>query len=120
MSSVLTYRNNQNGTFCQIRFDSGERALISIAGKPTPVGAIYRLIFFGILPIKVIWKFTSDKAGGVDAFVHAIFEMFPPDPNGSVHPLDVIRDALLQCSSLAEAYTMLAERESRVSAAQSK
>lgn len=41
-------------------------------------------------------------------------EMFPPDASQSVHPLDVIRDALLQCRSIAECQSLLAARQGRV------
>jgi len=54
-------------------------------------------------------------AGGYYAYVRNMMEMFPPDPNGSIEPLDVIRDTLLQCESIDEARITLLSCESKVS-----
>ena len=37
--------------------------------------------------------------------------MFSPNQNGPIDPLDVIRDMLLQCSSIDDAYRILQERQ---------
>ena len=55
MTSVVTYANNERQAFCQIKFDTGERVLISIAGLPKPSVKIMRLAFGGLFPVKTIW-----------------------------------------------------------------
>lgn len=114
MSSVVTYANNERQCFCQIKFDSGERVLISIAAAPTPSLKIMRLAFGGLIPRQTIWEYNPTMAGGYGAYIKKLMTMFPPDPNGPVHPLDVIRDTLLQCSSIEDARRALLEREARV------
>src|SRR5262249_14681122 len=111
MSSVVTYRDDGSRCFCQIQFDSGERVLISIAGKPTPSIKIMRCILAGTIPIKTIWECSPTTAGGDDAFVDTVLKMFQPDPLHPARPLQLIRDAVLQCSSIEEARTMLLQRE---------
>ena len=115
MSYVVRERDDGNQCWCQIRFDSGERVLISIAGKPTVSVTVFRLLFGGLIPSKKVWELTSDQAEGHDAVVHEFMRMFMPDQNDWRRPLEAIRDALLQCSSIEQARTMLSERESRTS-----
>jgi hypothetical protein len=81
---------------------------------PTPSIKVLRLVLAGLIPRQTIWEYNATMAGGYNAYVKNLMGMFPPDPNGSVHPLDVIRDVLLQCSSINEARRILSERESRV------
>lgn len=58
MSKVITYRNDKKYGYCQIELDSGERILLSEASDCIK---IFKL-FFGIIPIKIIWKWhrTND------------------------------------------------------------
>ena len=114
MSSVATYQNTNRQCFCQIKFDSGERVLISIASRPTPSVKIMRMTLGGLLPRETIWEYNTAVAGSVGAYAQNLMEMFPPDASQSVHPLDVIRDALLQCRSIAECQTLLAARQGLV------
>lgn len=114
MSSVVTYANNERQCFCQIKFDSGERVLISIAGTPTPSLKVIRLALGGLIPRQTIWEFNATMAGGPDAYVRGLMEMFPPDPKGAIHPLDVIRDTLLQCPSIDDARRMLLGRQAGI------
>ena len=86
----------------------------AIASVPTPAIKVLRLALAGLLPRQTIWEYNPSMAGGYNAYVKNLMEMFPPDPNGPVHPLDVIRNVLLQCSSIDEARRTLLERESRV------
>jgi hypothetical protein len=115
MSSVVRERDDESQCWCQILFDSGERVLISIAGKPTASIKVLRLAFAGLIPVKTIWELTPAKVGGDDAFVHYFVKMFLSDQTELPRPLAAIRDALLKCSSIDSARTMLSERESRVS-----
>jgi len=81
MSSVVRERDDGSQCWCQILFDSGERVLISIAGKPTPSVKVLRLALAGLIPVKTIWELTPAKAGGDDAFVHYFMKMFLADQN---------------------------------------
>jgi hypothetical protein len=114
MSSVRAYGNSDGKCFCQIQFDSGERVLISIATVPTPTLKVFRLAFGGLIPRQTIWEYNPTMAGGYNAYIQNLMEMFPPNPEGSVDPLDIIRDTLLQCSSLDDARRTLLNRETWV------
>lgn len=122
MSSVVTYANNERQCFCQSKFDSGERVLISIAAVPTPSIKVMRLALGGLIPRQIIWEYNATMAGGPDAYVRDLMEMFPPDPNSHVHPLDIIRDTLLRCSSIEDARRRYGgtRRESRDRALQAR
>ncbi|MGC1135806.1 MAG: hypothetical protein WA941_23480 [Nitrososphaeraceae archaeon] len=113
MSEVITYKNTKYQCFCQIKFDSGERILVSIATLPKPSIKIVKL-FFGFIPLQTVWEYNPTMAGGYNAYVENLMKMFPPDPNESVEPLDVIRDTLLPCKSIDEARMTLLSCESRV------
>ena len=82
--------------------------------QPTPSIKVLRLIFGGLIPVKTIWELTPAKVGGHDAYINCCIKMFMPDENELPRPLEAIRDALLKCSSIDSAHTMLSERESRV------
>jgi hypothetical protein len=115
LSSVVRERDDGLQCWCQIRLDSGERVLISIAGRPTSSIKVFRLAFAGLIPIKTIWELTPAKVGGDDAFVDYFMKMFLPDQNETPRPLDAIRDVLLECSSIEDARRMLLKLESGVS-----
>ena len=111
MSSVVTYQNTDRQCFCQIRFNSGERVLISIASLPMPSVKVVRVALGGLLPREAIWEYNATMAGSVGAYAQNLIKMFPPDAaSQSVHPLDIMRDALLQCRSMAECRSLLAAR----------
>lgn len=111
MTSVVTYANNERQSFCQLKFDTGERVLVSIAGLPKPSIKIMRLAFGGLVPFKTIWEYNAAMADSPSSYVRNIMTMFPPDQHGSIEPLDVIRDTLLRCSSLDEVNRVLQERQ---------
>jgi hypothetical protein len=115
LSSVVRELDDGHQCWCQIRFDSGERVLISISGKPTPSIKVLRLALGGLIPIKTIWELTPVKAGGADRFGDYFFKMFFPDENEISRPLEAIRDVLLKCSSIKDAQRMLLTLESRAS-----
>ena len=114
MSSVVTYANNERQCFCQIRFDSGERVLVSIASAPTPSLKVIRLALGGLIPRQTIWEYDTIMAGGREAYVRGLMDMFPSDPSRIMHPLDIIRDALLRCSSIDDARRTLLEGQARL------
>jgi len=111
MSKVVTYANDERQCFCQIKFDSGERVLISVAGMPTPSIKIIQLAYFGMIPTKTIWEYNLQRAGTPESYVVNMIKMFPQKKYGPLAPLDIIRDTLLACKSTEEAHTLLVERE---------
>jgi len=115
VSTVVTYRNNERQCFCQIKFDTGERVLISIAAAPTPSVKVLRLTLGGLLPRQTIWEYNPTMPGGYNAYVENMMRMFHPTNDEAAHPLDVIRDTLLPCSSLEEARRKLLNCESQAS-----
>ena len=116
MGEVVTYANNTRQCFCQIKFESGERVLISIAGAPTPSVKIMKIGFLGMIPTQTIWEYNPTMAGGYEAYVRKMMLMFQ-DPNASEpkHPLDILRDRLLLCRSIPEARDSLFAAERSVS-----
>lgn len=115
MSTVVTYQNNERQCFCQIKFDTGERVLISIAAAPTPSVKVLKLVLGGLVPRQTIWEYNPTMAGGYNAYVENLMRMFHPNSGEPAHPLDVIRDTLLPCTSLAEARWTLLNCESQAS-----
>lgn len=117
MSKVITYKNDKFRCFCQIKFDNGERILISIASSQNPSVKISKLGLGGLIPIRTIWEFTPTMAGGYDTYVRKLIAMFIDlEKNTNKHPLDAIRDKLLPSHSIDEAIRILlsAEREASI------
>lgn len=115
MGKVVTYAKNSRQCFCQIKFESGERILISIAGTPAASVKIMKLGLLGIFPMQTIWEYNAAMSGGFDAYVHNLCLMFPdPSPKEPKHPLDNIRDYLLPCRSIREAMDSLVATERSV------
>lgn len=114
MGTVMTYANNKYQCFCQVKLESGERILISIASAPTPSVKIMKLILFGLIPFQTIWEYSPTMAGGYEAYVRKMIMMFQ-DPLASEpkHPLDILRDRLLPCRSILDVRTSLFEAERR-------
>jgi hypothetical protein len=116
MSKVVTYANNKYLCYCQIKPDSGERVFISIASAPTPCVKLKKLGFFGLWPIQTIWEYNPSMAGGYEAYVRKMMQMFQdPVTREPKHPLDVLRDRLLQCKSISEVRDFLFEAEQNLS-----
>lgn len=78
MNKVITYKNEgAKGVYSQIKLDSRERVLISIAANEIK---IFKLKFLGTIPSQTVWKFS-------DLFQFADLLQ----KNGySDHPLDVL------------------------------
>lgn len=106
MAKVVTYANNSSQCFCQIRFESGERVLISIAGPPHAGVKVMKLLL-GFIPTGTVWECNAAMAGGFDKYVHKLQLMFPEVK----HPLDSFRDRLLPCKSISEAREALLAAE---------
>jgi hypothetical protein len=113
MTEVVTYRKDDQQCFCQLRFDSGERVLISIASKPSPSVKIKRLALGGLVPISTLWKYDVAMAGGAHAYATKMIAMFS-DGTSVQHPLDAICDVLFKCGSIREARQILRRREARL------
>ena len=111
MSQIVTYANDARRCFCQIKFDSGERVLISITGLPNPSIKVMRLALAGLVPVGSIWEHNLRLAGSLDRYVSQLLKMFPPDEAASIHPLDIVRGILLKCASAEEGHRVLLERQ---------
>ena len=127
-SKVIAYKNTDRVCFCQIKFSSRERILISIATVPEHSIKVIKLLA-GVIPYKTIWEFNATKAGGKDTHTRLI-SMFmdktaPPSggalspaaeqrgiiSNGVKHPLDAIILKLITCRSCDEAVRALQQAE---------
>ncbi|MDO8282825.1 MAG: hypothetical protein Q7U10_09445 [Thermodesulfovibrionia bacterium] len=110
MTKVIAYKNTDKVCFCQIKFKSRERILISIANVPEPSIKIIKLLA-GIIPYKTIWEFNAGKTDGKDPYAKMI-SMFMDKKQSKVdHPLDAIIIKLTPCSSSYEAVSVLKEAE---------
>jgi hypothetical protein len=130
-SKVIAYKNTDRVCFCQIKFSSRERILISIATVPEHSIKVIKLLA-GIIPFKTIWEFNATKAGGKDphAGLIAMFtDQTAPEDNlsgralnpaseqeGAIsnrvkHPLDAIILRLITCRSCDEAVRVLQQAE---------
>ena len=115
-SKVVLYKNNKFMCCCQIKLGSGARMLISIASAPTPSIKIFKMGLFGIFPIQTIWEYNPTMAGGYEAYVRKMMMMFQdPLAKELKHPLDILRDRLLPCRSIAEVRDSLFNAERSVS-----
>lgn len=106
MGTVVSYANDKRHCFCQIKFESGERVLVSISGPPNAAIKIYKLLF-GVLPVRAVWECSAANVGDFDGYVHKLHVMFPE----VAHPLDSLRDRLVGCSSIKEASALLSRIE---------
>jgi hypothetical protein len=116
LGKVVTYANNKLQCFSQIKLDNGERVLISIATTQTPSVKVMKLAFLGLWPIQTVWEYNPTMAGGYDAYVRKMIAMFQdPLADEPKHPLDILRDRLLPCRSIAEVRESLFQAERNVS-----
>jgi hypothetical protein len=106
MSKVIAYQNTDRVCFCQIKFESGERILVSLASLPKPGIKVIKLLF-GIIPYKTIWEFS---AAGEKKAQKRMIEMFSESNSPRAkHPLDAIIIKLLPCRYCGEAVRVLCE-----------
>ena len=109
MSQVVTYKNEgPKGCYCQIKLDSRERILLSIAESGI---VIFKLVLRGYIPVKKIWEagptVAYHKFGPFDSSKISNLSRLP----GAGHPLDVMKDRLLGFSSITELQTFLEQEE---------
>jgi membrane protease YdiL (CAAX protease family) len=97
--------------FYQVKFESGERALVLVAGMPVPSVEVVRLGLRGLIPWQTVWEYNPRRAGGYSNYIHKLKAMFSPTKEGADDSLRYIHDTLLRCPSIKEARTLLLERE---------
>ena len=109
MSKVIAYQNTDRHCFSQIRFDSRERILISVANHPVHSIKVIKLLA-GIIPYKTVWEFSLPE--GVTAGPAKLISLFADKSDKKVdHPLDAITVKLLTCRSCSEAAWVLQQAE---------
>jgi membrane protease YdiL (CAAX protease family) len=94
----------------QLKFQSGERALLLAAGMPAPSVELVRLVLGGLVPWQRVWEYNPIRAGGYGDYMRKLKTMFSPAA-GSDDSFKYIRDALLSCESIADARALLLQRE---------
>lgn len=78
MGKIVTYKNEgAKGVFAQIKLDSGERVLISIAANEIK---IFKLKFFRSIPSGTVWEYPD---------LFNFFDLLTANGYSS-HPLDVL------------------------------
>jgi membrane protease YdiL (CAAX protease family) len=97
--------------FYQLKFQSGERALLLAAGMPAPSVELVRLVLGGLVPWQRVWEYNPIRAGGYGDYVRKLKTMFSPGAAGSDDSFNYIRDTLLSCESIADARALLLQRE---------
>jgi hypothetical protein len=97
--------------FYQLKFASGEQALVLVAGMPAPSVELVRLTLGGLLPWQTVWEYNPIRAGGYSDYLHKLKAMFSPSREGSDDSVHHIRDVLLSCRSIDDARTLLLQRE---------
>jgi len=105
MSKVVAYKNTDRHCFSQIRFDSRERVLVSVANTPVHSIRIIKL-FAGIIPYKTVWEYSL--LDGETAGPAKLISLFADKADKKVdHPLDAVTLRLLSCRSCSEAVRVL-------------
>ncbi len=116
VSKVTAYKNTDRHCFCQIKFDSRERILVSVAGVPAHGIRVIELLF-GVFPYKTIWEYNA-RAEEQEAAYRELIDLFTGRTGEKAcHPLDAIILRLLTCRSCYEAADMLQCAEQEASSA---
>ena len=97
--------------FYQLKFASGEQALVLVSGMPAPSIEVVRLALGGLVPWQTVWEYNPMRAGGYSDYIHKLKAMFSPAREGSDDSVHYIRDALLSCRSIEDARMLLLQRE---------
>lgn len=113
MSKVIAYKNTERQCFCQIRFDSRERILVSVASTPEHSIKVFKLVA-GIFPLKTIWEYKAAAAVEKDAHKELVTLLLGRAEKKADHPLDAIIMKLVPCRSCDEAARMLRQAEQEV------
>lgn len=112
MSKVIAYKNTDRHCFCQIKFNSRERVLVSVASVPGYSIKVIKLLF-GIFPYRTIWEYTARATAEKKAQKELISLCLGQAKHKVDHPLDAIMLRLVACRSCDEAVRTLrlAEQE---------
>jgi len=110
VSKVIAYKNTAQHCFCQIKFDSRERILVSVASTPEHSIKVFKLIA-GIFPLKTLWEYKATAAAEKDAHRELITMLLGRAEKKAGHPLDAIITKLVTCRSCDEAARMLRQTE---------
>lgn len=110
--AIRVFRHFVEGQrFYQLKFASGEQALVLICGMPAPSIQFVRLAVGGLLPWQTVWEYNPMRAGGYSDYIHKLKAMFSPATERSDDSGHYIRDALLSCPSIEDARLLLLQRE---------
>ncbi len=96
MAEIINYRDDANHCFSQLKFENGERILVSIGSGSIEV---YKLILWGLLPISVVWK---AEVPDDTAF------LFESESDFQRRPLELIVERIRHCRSIKEVNSRLA------------
>jgi hypothetical protein len=110
MSKVIAYNKTERHCFCQIRFNSRERVMVSVASVPDYSIKVMKLIF-GIFPYKTIWEYNAKATAEKKAHKELITLFLGQSGKKADHPLDAIIIKLLECRSCTEAELVLRRAE---------
>ncbi len=115
MSRVIGYKNDGRVSICQIKFDSKEKVLVSVAGLPMPSIRVMTLLL-GIIPYRTIWEYSvpAGEGNGYDKLVALVSGQ---EQREEKHPLDAAIKKLLPCRSCAEAIKVLRQATALADAA---
>ncbi|MBI5632956.1 MAG: hypothetical protein HZA15_05700 [Nitrospirae bacterium] len=109
MSKIIAYKKDARHCFSQIRFDSREKILISVANNPAHSIKVIKL-FAGIIPYKTVWEYSLPE--GAKNGPAKLISLFADRSGKKVdHPLDAITTKLLTCRSCSEAVRALQQAE---------
>jgi hypothetical protein len=110
--TIRVFRHFVEGQrYYQLKFASGEQALVLISGMPAPSVQFVRLALGGLVPWQTVWEFNPIRAGGYSDYAHKLKAMFSPATERSDDSGQCIRDALLSCPSIEDARLLLLQRE---------
>ena len=112
MSKVIAYKNTERHCFCQIKFDSRERILVSVASTPGYSIKVFKLIA-GIFPLKTIWEYKATASAEKEAHKEMITLLLGRTRGKTDHPLDAIITKLVPCGSCDEAARILRQAEQK-------
>jgi len=110
--AIRVFRHFVEGQrFFQLKFASGEQALVLISGMPAPSIQFVRLALGGLVPWQTVWEYNPMRAGGYSDYIHKLKAMFSPVAKRSDDSGHYIRDVLLSCPSIEDARLLLLQRE---------
>lgn len=96
MSEIISYKNDSTGAFCQIKYEDGNRILISSA----QVGiAVHRLKWLGLVPAESLLNISTEDLFS-DNYKSALSKL--TEISTAPNILDAFKDWLLPLKSIKE------------------